>query len=717
MKNHADNQTSDKINFNKTDISLNLFEKSNSISKKNSTSFLKLSRSKKSTKQKIESIKEIRNSEIKTYKSIGAFKSLKRDFHIDGAIKLHRSELELLENSIKSSIMQGIKFKNFNSSKEILDEYTSKFGYFSGDNFIFRGPAYYFILNGIEIENFNPFTSINDFTIKNIDIDKFITSICDQYNSINDHLQIFDLIHTLKFAECVTKNKDKFFSDIKEELSQENIDKIKKNLQLKRITTGLKQVDKVMQPQWELMLATLEKFNSHIIKCEETNKIEDFVFIVNFFKYRHFTFEQCKLTFNIDLDSAFAANFKIEIQHPIRKIILGLLDAKINILAFLQNIFQIITNRNFLDPDYQGSLIIEQDTVRYIKKTCPLEFSKFKDNQREYIEQKLRNPIRQKIDEVVKTFMEIMLKSTGTSYMRLADFSDKSEAHINRGKAPPPRIMSNFIKITEVFFELINKFTNSCDLIEQKKIAKNNKNHKKYTPHYRHIEIKQKIYKRIVRLYREENSPLVMIKTAQNALNFILCRGYNFKNDVLHIMSVNYGGALTGFFAKQVFLRCAENEKAFANVASIIYSLYDVKNANTFTRLADYPFCQIITDENISDEEREKFSNENWLLIFDDNTNSGETLDNIRKLAKETRSFGRINMFPCRASFDLSRYKKSLNEHQKLTMIANSALEVRRTKINKEGIRYKELLGTIVGHRLWKLKSRGFFPKQINAKL
>jgi hypothetical protein len=96
-------------------------------------------------------------------------------------------------------------------------------------------------------------------------------------------------------------------------------------------------------------------------------------------------------------------------------------------------------------------------------------------------------------------------------------------------------------------------------------------------------------------------------------------------------------------------------------------------------------------------------SDRNWLLIFDDNTNSGETLDNLRIGAKESGFYGRIDTFACRANYNTNSYKCSLTDSEKLDFMIHSAIPSRKAKVNPEGERYKELLGTIVGNRIHKI--------------
>ena len=54
--------------------------------------------------------------------------------------------------------------------------------------------------------------------------------------------------------------------------------------------------------------------------------------------------------------------------------------------------------------------------------------------------------------------------------------------------------------------------------------------------HSRFDQIKKSAISKIIRPYREENDPLVMIRTAQNALNVLIQKGYNQKNHVLHVL-------------------------------------------------------------------------------------------------------------------------------------------------------------------------------------
>ncbi len=103
---------------------------------------------------------------------------------------------------------------------------------------------------------------------------------------------------------------------------------------------------------------------------------------------------------------------------------------------------------------------------------------------------------------------------------------------------------------------------------------------------------------------------------------------------------------------------------------------------------------------------------QNWLLIFDDNTNSGQTLDDLRIRAEESGFYGRIDAFACRASRNMVNYKKTMTEEQKLDLVIHSALPSRKTRVNPERKRYKELLGTIVGNRIHKIMNAKNTPPE-----
>ncbi len=100
--------------------------------------------------------------------------------------------------------------------------------------------------------------------------------------------------------------------------------------------------------------------------------------ILKFLSNQSLLLQHAKVTFALDIDKIFNKYIKINTHKSMKKILLGLLDAKINMLAFMQNAAQLLYSEQFLNPDYEGSLVFKRDEVRHIKSTSPHEFAEFK---------------------------------------------------------------------------------------------------------------------------------------------------------------------------------------------------------------------------------------------------------------------------------------------------------------------------------------------------
>jgi len=664
------------------------------------STYLSLARSKKSIAQKVKAVRGMKAAERSLYSDMGIWKILKEGINIEGAVRISPSEIDEFTEILTPVDSDGNTSQKSGLSRELAVNLLRTFGSFSGDNFTFRNERYYFLFPAVKIEKCARLTSINDFVITALDAGEFIKSLCEHYNKIDQVFNLYRATVRNEFVSEISKNKNQFINDIVDKISPKRIAAIREKILSGAHDTGHAPADEMFSDQWESALVELEHLRN--IVEDYAHNDSAITHLSAFIARKGPLLSHAKIVFGFDIDMIVNRHFQIEMPVVLKKITLGLLDAKMNILAFLQNILQICANVNFLDPDYPGSLVFEQDIVRNIKNTNPEAFERFKAAQEEIGIKLAGEGLLGELDVIVGIFLDILLDKGNVSYLRIAEQGLYS-GNFNSADISIPSELSNALDIFRHFFSLLDTFIETCEQMEEKKRVKKHKKGLEYISNARHVRIKQKAYARLIRLYREENDPAVMIKTAQNALNHVLSRGYDADKDVLHIMSVNYGGALTGFIAKQVFLQSLNKGQVLANAAAVIYSLYDVRNANSFVKLAEYPFSRLIADETMPEIVRKEFAKKNWLLIFDDNTNSGETLDNIRKLAKETSFFGRIDMFPCRASYNVENFKSSLSDHQKLAMIATSALEVRRCRVNSENIRYKELFGTIVGRRVWDL--------------
>lgn len=194
-----------------------------------------------------------------------------------------------------------------------------------------------------------------------------------------------------------------------------------------------------------------------------------------------------------------------------------------------------------------------------------------------------------------------------------------------------------------------------------------------------YLDVKSAVFKKLFRLHREENHPLAMIKTAQNAYVHIVNGGYNHATS-LHILSVNYGGSIVGYFAKHTFERLSQRGGIMVNIGNIIYSIYDLKNANDFLGIVDYPFHEYMREFK-SEDMKQFFQERNHLLIFDDNTSSGRTLNDLKELALRAEVYGKVDVFACRANPNIDIYDPNISEELKLHLIRHAALETRKTRV------------------------------------
>ena len=96
--------------------------------------------------------------------------------------------------------------------------------------------------------------------------------------------------------------------------------------------------------------------------------------------------------------------------------------------------------------------------------------------------------------------------------------------------------------------------------------------------------------------------------------------------------------------------------------------------------MVDYPFNEYV-NQFPSDDMQKFFQAQNHLLIFDDNTSSGRTLNNLHALSSQANVYGKIDVFACRASPELDLYDDNVPIEMRLHLISNAALETRKTRV------------------------------------
>lgn len=657
---------------------------------------------------KLEAVLREKRKEQRFYIDQTFQKAITSLFFVDGAVRLNEADMGELERSMVLISRESDGKETVARDSEEFATYTEillrDFVYRRGNEYIFRNPKYYFLLDGLDVDIGSRTTSINDYQLQDVRIREFISELAAHYNSVHQHLKLFSSFYFGKLYASLAQSKDQFCHELEDALSQEKITKLKLVLSSGRLHTGSPDLDELYLEQWRHTLDTLERLREFSAQFKDDPTVATFQNIVHLLSRETLAIEHAKVECGIGIDAIFNRYFTERPPESVKKMLLGLLDAKINILAFNQNVAQIFTSDQFLNPDYAGSLVFNQSEVRHIKSVCPVEFGELKKLQRDLLNDDLNIRLLRELDETVGFYTDALLDDNRIGIVKLLGGIDPDlpELADDPHYSVPFDIGGSLLALLELF-QTIDRYVETCDDVQEKRARKKAAAGKTYKKSSAHLIAKSAALNRIIRLYREENDPLVMIKTAQNAINFIYHKGFAVTKDVLHIMSVNYGGSLVGSFAKHVFIKTVKHGQILTNPGNVIYSIYDVKNANQFSRLIDYPFARVLRNTETPSEVKARFSKRNWMLVFDDNTNSGQTLDDIRLLAEASGFYGRVDLFPCRASTEFQNYRKAMPDEFKLNMLVCCGVLARKSKIISERNRYKETVGSIIGNRIYKI--------------
>jgi hypothetical protein len=629
-------------------------------------------------------------------------------YYLDGAIRLTAEDID----EIRNIMVQIVTDENGNERVErnsvgfdaYISDLLNDFAFQKGSELVFRNLNYYFLFHGIKIEAPERTTSINDYVLTDINIEVFCNELLANYNSISQHMMLFSSFFFAYLHAGLSEHKTQFCQEIREAISVDVLNKLQIIASEKTLHSGDKEFDAMYAEQWRKALDALGHLREVVNQYEKDEKPNSFAHMIKFLSTNTVAIERAKIEFGIDIDHIFNKYATKRPVQAMRKILMGLLDAKINILAFFQNFIQIICSDQFLNEDFSGSLVFSQSVVRHIKSVSGKEFDEFKNIQRTLTEDEFSTRLLREIDENVGFYMDTLFDDNYIGCVKLLAGIAPGLPEIWEGRTNrTPIELEGALFGLKALFSLLKTYVSACEVKEKAREAKKTGQGKKFQPSETHIRAWRAALKKLIRLYREENHPVLMVGTAQNALNLIMHKGFIQFRDVLHLMSVNYGGALIGSFAKHTFSRSIRHGRIAVNPGGLVYSIYDVKNANSFSGLTDYPFSRLLRSQSVEPVAKSKFAKRNWLLVFDDNTNSGQTLDDIRLLAEKTEFYSRVDLFPCRASIALQNYKRSMSDNQKLWMIVVAAAIAEKSKLNSKQLRYKEKVGTIIGNRMFKL--------------
>lgn len=225
-------------------------------------------------------------------------------------------------------------------------------------------------------------------------------------------------------------------------------------------TLGHVDTDRFFMDQWEISIERLDDLRELInhYKVHSTpNMLEH---ISEFMAKESLLIRFVKATLGLDLDAAFNKFITVRPPRSIRKLLLGLLDAKINIFAFLQNISQIMCNKYFLDPEHSGNLVFSRDVVRAIKSKCPAKFKEFKGAQATARLGNENVSLFAELDDKVGLYVDILLNDNKISYTRLVgqlwtSDPESGDAGLQAINGP--------LDLMKIFFELLQEYEKACE--------------------------------------------------------------------------------------------------------------------------------------------------------------------------------------------------------------------------------------------------------------
>lgn len=634
----------------------------------------------------ISHVLDIKNNTKQDPKYQKIWDTLREHFNIDGAVKLNSKKLQW---ELKQ---QGISSKDI----EILFDNLSHYSYQIGEEIVFRSPEYYFLLDGIEVDEIWSHKSVNDYRIDSFDLDTFTQNINIHYNSIYQTMWCIQKIIEEQAFESLKTNRKRLKNKKNKFASSEILEE--RLFPLTALRDGQKQYHNMKQILLQYQ-ASIDVFVDYPSKDSYYNMLW---VLFNNYTILSWLWKEMKIDFIWLIESCMSVN----IWGETRKVLLGLLDSKMNILAFFQNIEKILMNENFLNPDYSWSLIFNSDQVKNISKVCPDLFDTFKQEQdTSALTRKGQYGTWRYLEIQSSCFIDILLwdwdfSSVLTTIMPSDDFNVVPKYW---DELSTPVILKHTQSIVDNFFNLFSTYIEKT----KGKIEKQQQKYIKKTgldPSNEKINQLDKVYKKainkLIRLYREENNPFAMIETTIHTYHDMLSRWYSPEIDRVYFIWVSYGWELVSYYAKSIFEKIIKNA-GYNEPGNITYSVYDIKNTNNFNTIIDYPTHFAYQ----WDEDTDKW-NKKWMIILDDNTNSGQTLSDLKKMSEESELYDEVHIAACRVGSDISKYSQDISSEDMLDLFIRSAETHRQSHINPEWQRYKASLWTIIWNKIYKQSRR-----------
>ncbi len=677
--------------------------------------------SKGSTQEKIDKILKVKHNINKVFSNADTWNILKDYFTTSWAIQITADDYEEMIDNFKLVDKDGNIFRMDDQVELWLVEDLKFFFLDLNKNSLsFRNKRYYFLFNSIKIEGiddiqYHDFASINDLRIDEIDVEQFEKELYVQFNRIDQYLRFFSSYILNSFFHNTINNLDWFCDSFIDEIGKK-IEWIKK-FNFKDSPDS--SFNNIIQEQIDHSINILNNITVTVEDLKKCGSPDCILRFINYLNIHKTDIDFIKQTFWIDINKILRSHLDIDIPKSIKKFILWLLDAKINILAFVQNLSQILWNKNFLDPGFKWDLVLSKYQVTHLNNTSPDVISEYKELQEEYNKEQndATGVLSAELDININLFLDILLWDHMESYLYAVIPSVVNgfpeayewlvEKEVDYFKSTFWLLKQLYSWIQKYWVDLDKKIQKKYERLLEKheKKIKNGLESKEPIPikpfrNKNYLDAFASINKKLIRFHREEDNPLSIIKTAQNSFNHIVNNSYK-PDDRLHILSVNYWGSLVWYFAKHVFHKLNDNNQMLITYWNIVYSIYDLKNANDFLSIIDYPFKEFMWEE-IWEELKRYHKEKNHLLIFDDNTSSWKTLYNLSELAKKTWCYWKIDAFACRVSNKANCYDDSIPEDFVLDLVENATTRVRKIRLWHVRRWYKELVWAVIVKWIYK---------------
>lgn len=518
---------------------------------------------------------------------------------------------------------------------------------------------------------------MNDYQIREIDCDIFFQEISAHSDAIDEVFWCIKEAILIQAYKSFKANREKVLRRYDKLLSSKKTHRLLKSLHWAK--NELKSAKIILEVLW-LFSWLLEWF------CEDPS-YQNFQELLNFLIYESEV--MIHISEKLGLDFIGLVDFYINIDLPdqIRKLVLWCLDARINLLSFFQNSTQILASKQFMNPEYTGSLVLFQNEVQAIKKSNSKWFKDFKELQETHNE----SSDIYSIDREIGMYMDVLLWDSNIWLINAMSTWSTEMGTFEKEK-----------ELLQTFLILLQDYTTHMWEIYEKRRKKHLD--KKWIDVWTWkqeelFRMKQRGINRLIRLYREEDNPLNMIKTWQNIFASMLADWYNVWKHSVTTVSVNYGWWIVWWFVRHTFRKIIGRWERMPPIehGQVSYSLYDLKNAKWDVSIFELPTAASYQKwRNLMLERRD------WTIILDDNTNSGETLHRLWELSENFMNSWKVLLVPCSIWTDMSKYSQILELKQIEWFAINAATQLKKTKINSEWRRYKERVWTIVGRRIYK---------------